>query len=69
MKANEQSKLIEQQKKEVFTKIMIALKEIWDPMVMNPLINHQVRITLFLLPDDIIWMSEKDQEAHVRLII
>ncbi len=48
---------------------MIALGEIWDPMVMNPLVNHEARVTLFLLPDDIIWMSEKDQEAHVRLII
>jgi hypothetical protein len=48
---------------------MIALGKICDPIIMNPLVNHEARVTLFLLPDDIFWMSEKDQEAHVRLII
>ena len=48
---------------------MIALGDICDPIAMNPLVNREARVTLFLLPDNIIYMSEKDQETHVRLIL
>ena len=54
MLAKEQSKLIEQQKEEVFNKIMIALGDICDPIAMNLLVNRESRVNLFLLPDNII---------------
>ncbi len=40
-----------------------------DPMAMDDFVYLEARDKSFWLPDKIIQMSEKDQEAHVRKII